>query len=332
MKVTASLPTGVAALLFDSARPRRRLETEMVERLEKADFTEVVLPVVDYLEPYDAMLSEASRAELYRFVDRDGAMLALRADFTPMLARLLAPHLDAVDPSDLPLRVFYRGDVLRYQEERAGRQRELYQLGAEVLGAEGEAGEAEALEQFLELLAAGERSHLTVVVGFAGALDRLLLDRFGDRADAIRLVDAIVRRERRHARSAGQGLLEVVQHGVPNDLDILGAESAAHLRRLGELLQRLDQKFPNISLRLDLAEFADQVTTPELLDAIGARAYYDGIVFRAFTDRSAEPVGGGGRYDRLFERLGAKITACGFGYSLDRLVARDATSTGGGAS
>lgn len=328
MKVTASLPTGVAALLFDSARHRRRLETEMVETLEDAAFTEVVLPVVDYLEPYDAMLSEASRSELYRFVDRDGAMLALRADFTPMLARLLAPHLGAVDPDDLPLRVFYRGDILRYQEERAGRQRELYQLGAEVLGADGDDAEEEALLRFLELLAAGGRSHLTVVVGFAGALDRLLLNRFedGDGTEAIRLVDAIVRRERRHARAAGQALLEVVQHGVPGDLDVLGPESAAHLRRLATLLDQLDEQFPNITLRLDLAEFADQVTTPELVEVIGARAYYDGIVFRAFTDRSAEPVGGGGRYDKLFERLGAKITACGFGFSLDRLVARDAGS------
>ncbi|MDA8016594.1 MAG: ATP phosphoribosyltransferase regulatory subunit [Thermoanaerobaculia bacterium] len=322
MKVTASLPTGVAALLFDSARHRRRLEGEMVESLERADFTEVVLPVVDYLEPYDAMLSETSRAELYRFVDRDGAMLALRADFTPMLARLLAPHLDASRTDDLPLRVFYRGDVLRYQEERAGRQRELYQLGAEILGAEGEKAEAEALLRFLELLAVGERSRLTVVVGFAGALDRLLMDRFDDRAEAIRLVDAIVRRERHPARTAGEGLLQVVQHGVPDDPEVLGTESAAHLRRLGALLEDLQARFPAITLRLDLAEFADQVTTPELVEVIGARAYYDGVVFRAFTDRSAEPVGNGGRYDRLFERLGARITACGFSFSLDRLVGR----------
>lgn len=330
MKVTASLPTGVAALLFDSARHRRRLEGEMVESLERADFTEVVLPVVDYLEPYDAMLSETSRSELYRFVDRDGAMLALRSDFTPMLARLLAPHLDAVEPGGFPLKVFYRGDVLRYQEERAGRQREMYQLGAEILGADGDAAESEALLRFLELLATGERSRLTVVVGFAGALDRLLLERFdagrgpgrGNGADAIHLVDAIVRRERRHARSAGDGLLQVVQQGVPDDPEVLGAESAAHLRRLESLLADLQARFPDITLRLDLAEFADQVRTPELVDAIGARAYYDGVVFRAFTDRSAEPVGNGGRYDRLFERLGAHITACGFSFSLDRLLGR----------
>lgn len=307
----------------------------MVDGLEQHGFTEVVLPVVDYLEPYDALLSESSRAELYRFVDRDGAMLALRADFTPMLARLLAPHLagGGAYEVDLPLKMFYRGDVLRYQEERAGRQREMYQLGAEILGGDGDAAEAEALLRFLELLAAGDRRNLTVVVGFAGALDRLLLDAGNRSAEnrsvekgvagegAEQLVDAIVRRERRHARGAGEGLLQVVRHGVPDDFDVLGPEPAAHLRRIEALLADLQTRFPDITLRLDLAEFADQVTTPELLDVIGARAYYDGVVFRAFTDRSAEPVGNGGRYDRLFERLGSKITACGFSFSLDRLLA-----------
>lgn len=321
MKVTASLPTGVAALLFDSARHRRKIEADMVEHLESHGYSEVVLPVVDYLEPYDAMLSETSRAELYRFVDRDGAMLALRADFTPMLARLLAPHLEE---AELPLRLFYRGDVLRCQEERAGRQRELYQLGAEILGADGHRAEAEALERFLELLQIGERQRLTVVVGFAGALDLLLLEQADDRAEAVQLVDAIVRRERRHARRAGDGLLQVVQSGVPDDAASLGDEASARLRRLEALLADLQERFPEITLRLDLAEFADQVRHPDLLELIGARAYYDGVVFRAFTGRSAEPVGNGGRYDRLFERLGARITACGFSFSLDRLLGRRA--------
>ncbi|MEO1370711.1 MAG: ATP phosphoribosyltransferase regulatory subunit, partial [Acidobacteriota bacterium] len=70
MRESASLPTGVAALLFEGARRHRRLEEEMVERLEHDGFGEIILPVVDYLEPYEKMLSRASRSELYRFVDR----------------------------------------------------------------------------------------------------------------------------------------------------------------------------------------------------------------------------------------------------------------------
>src|SRR6202023_3829064 len=83
---------------------------------------------------WEALLTPASRGELYRFIDRDGEQLALRADFTPMLARLLAPRLSSLR---LPLRLFYRGDVVRYEESRPGSRRELYQMGVELLGMAG---------------------------------------------------------------------------------------------------------------------------------------------------------------------------------------------------
>ena len=316
MKVSASLPTGVAALLFEGARRHRKLERAMVGHLEDQGFDEVILPVVDYLRPYEALLSPQSRAELYRFVDRDGELLAMRADFTPMLARLLAPQLSSLDS---PLLLFYRGDVLRYQEERVGRQREFYQLGAEIVGMDGEAAERRTMAEFLELLRIGERRRLVVVLGFAGALDRLILERSGS-MPAPDFVDALVRRERRHARKAGDALLQVIEDGVPRDPAELGGGAADRLAALVALRDELAPRFPEIDLRIDLAEFADQVTAPDLLDQIGARAYYDGLVFRAFAGVAAEPIGGGGRYDRLFSSLGADTTAAGFSFSLDRLL------------
>ncbi|MCP3960259.1 MAG: hypothetical protein GY719_20645 [bacterium] len=323
MKVSAALPTGVAALFFDSARHHRELEEKLVARLLESGFSEVILPVIDYLEPYEAMLagtpSVTRRDELYRFVDRDGEVLALRADFTPMLARLIAPRLAALE---LPLHLFYRGDVLRYQEERAGRERETYQLGAEILGLEGEEGERLALRRFLELLAIGERRRLLVVMGFAGALDRLLLER-AEGSDPAALAAAVMRRERRAVRGGGDALLQVVEHGVPDDPGELGEEAAARLARLEALCRELDEAFPQVDLRLDLAEFADQTLAGELHHATGPRSYYDGLMFRAFAGAAAEPVGGGGRYDTLFRQLGADVTAAGFSLSLDRLIARD---------
>ena len=323
MRVSAALPTGVAALFFDSARRHRELEEKLVQQLLEGGFSEVILPVVDYLDPYEALLADTSnkvaRDELYRFVDRDGEVLALRADFTPMLARLVSPRLPSLE---LPLHLFYRGDVLRYQEERAGRQRETYQLGAEVLGLPGEEGERLALRQFLELLAVGERRRLLVVMGFAGALDRLLMERT-ENGGAGRLTAAVMRRERRAARVGGEALLQVVEHGVPRDPEELGAEAAARLGRLTQLCQKLGKDFPQIELRVDLAEFADQALAPALQSGAGPRAYYDGLVFRAFAGAGAEPVGSGGRYDRMYHRLGADVTAAGFSLSLDRLLGRD---------
>jgi ATP phosphoribosyltransferase regulatory subunit len=314
MRVSAALPTGVAALLFDSARRRREAEERLVARLREAGYSEVILPILDYLEPYEALLTPATRGELYRFVDRDGDLLALRADFTPMLARLLAPRLSSLH---LPLRLFYRGDVVRYQEERAGRAREFYQLGAELLGLPGEGAEREVLRLFLEL-ATAVGGGLQVVLGFAGALDRLLLA--ADTADPAHLAEAVARRERSEVRRACRALLSVVENGLPDRPEELGTEAADRLRSLTALRDELAADFPGVLLTIDLAEFARNSLDSRLAAAGGDRPYYDGLVFHAYAGPAALPVGGGGRYDRLFRSLGAEVPAVGFSLSLERLL------------
>jgi ATP phosphoribosyltransferase regulatory subunit len=317
VRISAGLPIGVAALLFESARARRDVEARLVELLEAGGYGEVVLPVLDYADPYDAFLTASGKGELYRFVDRGGDLLALRADFTPMLARLLAPRLASLD---LPLRLFYRGDVVRYQEERAGRLCELFQVGAELLSKDSAAADREVLRLFLRLLLATGAGPVEVVLGFAGALDLPLLQTAGSGGTA-RLAAAVARRERGVVRQASQTLFEVVDHGLPRDPAALGPIAAARLADLLALQGDLAAEFPAVRLTVDLAEFAHQALHPELLEAVGERAYYDGIVFHAHAGPGGLAVGGGGRYDRLFRSLGAAVPAVGFSLGLDRLLA-----------
>jgi ATP phosphoribosyltransferase regulatory subunit len=315
MRISAALPTGVAALLFETARRRRDAEKTLVTLLREAGYAEVILPILDYMEPYERLLTVAARGELYRFIDRDGELLALRADFTPMLARLLAPRLESLD---LPLRLFYRGDVIRYEEERAGRQREFYQVGAELLGVPGEEGEREILRRFLEAATAVGGSSLQVVLGFAGALDRLLLE--AGTPDPARLAAAVARRERSEVRRSCGTLLEIVENGLPDRPEDLGDEAAGRLRGLLALRDDMAARFPGVLLTVDLAEFAPHGLDPRLAAAGGERPYYDGLVFHAFAGAAAVPAGGGGRYDRLFRALGAAVPAVGFSLSLERLL------------
>jgi len=69
MKISAGLPTGVSAALFDSARRRRRLEARLSGLLEERGFAEVLLPILDYFEPYRPLLTGRRLEQLYRFVD-----------------------------------------------------------------------------------------------------------------------------------------------------------------------------------------------------------------------------------------------------------------------
>lgn len=315
MRVSAALPIGVAALLFESARRRRDAEARLVSLLEGEGYGEVILPILDYLEPYETLLTAASRSELYRFIDRDGEQLALRADFTPMLARLLAPRMAALE---MPLRVFYRGDVVRYEEERAGRQREFYQLGAELLGVPDESAEREILRLFLQALTREIHEGVQVVLGFAGALDHLLLD--ADTEDPVALAATVARRERSPVRRACPRLLAVIEEGLPADPEHLGPDAAPRLRALLSLRDEIAAAFPGVHLVIDLAEFALHGRDTRLSGGLGERSYYDGVVFRAFAGAGALPVGGGGRYDSLFRRLGAEAPAVGFSLSLERLL------------
>ncbi len=356
MRISAALPSGVTALLFEAAAARRALEGRLVPALEQAGFSEALLPILDYAAPYEPLLTPRRRGELYRFVDRGGELLALRADFTPLLARLLAPRLESLPAAALPLRLFYRGDVVRYGAERPGRMREFYQLGAERIGGDGPAAEREILSLCLDLLVASGASPVRVVLGFAGALDGLLLRSAGD---PLALAAAIERRERSAAGAERDAsLLAIVTRGVPPDPADLG-DRADELRATLALGEAMRRRTPDIAIDVDLAEFAGHVVEPSLrarstasgdpdarssasvdldarssasadLDArSSASAYYDGLMFRAYVGTDTVPVGSGGRYDGLFRSLGSDVAAAGFSLGVDRLLAPDAAAEGG---
>ena len=125
----SSYPVGVRALLPDEARRRRAIENAIVARLEEKRFEEIVLPMIDFVDAYGGAIDRDLQRRSYRFVDREGELIAVRSDFTPMVARALAPSLVR---ADLPLRVFYRGDVIRCEATRLASRREFFQIGAEL--------------------------------------------------------------------------------------------------------------------------------------------------------------------------------------------------------
>lgn len=141
-------PTGARPLLIEETARRRRIESRLVSLLEGAGFAEVVLPIIDFAEPYAGITGREK--ESYRFTDREGDLVTVRSDFTPMVARALAPMLtDNHGNGNLPLRVFYRGDVIRCGASRLGTGRELFQIGAELVGD----GSADADVEMLRLAA-----------------------------------------------------------------------------------------------------------------------------------------------------------------------------------
>ena len=141
------------------------------------------------------------------------------------------------------------------------------------------------------------------------------------RAIPLRLAAAVARRERgRGAARRPHAPRAWWRTACPDRPEDLGAEAAGRLRGLLALRDELAAVFPGALLTIDLAEFARNSLDPRLAVAEGERPYYDGLVFHAYAGPAALPVGGGGRYDRLFRALGAEVPAVGFSLSLERLL------------
>lgn len=287
-------PTGVKPLLIDEAARRRRIEARVLGRLERAGYAEVVLPIIDFVDPYSPVVESDDVKQSYRFVDREGELVAIRSDFTPMLARVLAP---AIAPKDLPLRLFYRGDVIRVEASRLGTNREIFQIGAEIVGASGIETDVEMLNLAADIVR--DFSLRPRVVYNDVSIAQTLIAR----APAVH--DALA--SKRMSDDVPQELRDVVARLISGEAAIrdvapFAPEAAARLEQMASMLGN------DFNLQLD-----DIDETP---------GYYTGIRFRLYADNTRSCVAKGGRYDRLYESFGTPAPAIGFTFTIDELEAR----------
>lgn len=278
-------PTGVRPLLITETAARRRIESRFVARLESAGFSEIVLPIIDYAEPYAGIALRNAIRESYRFIDRDGELVSIRSDFTPMVARALAPSMST---NGLPLRVFYRGDVIRCEASRLGANRELFQIGAEIIGDPSSAAEIEVMQLAANIVRVFDRKPLIVYN------DTSLVARFdGDTRAAL-----TTKRMQSNLPPLAQKL-------------IAGTATLDDVREFDPLAaDRLDA----IARALDPEEFVLQLD-----DIEETSGYYTGLRFRVFSATSRAKVAQGGRYDTLYERFGTAAAAVGFTFTIDDL-------------
>ena len=266
------------------------------------------MPSADYLTPYLPHLSAREERELYRFVDRHGDSLALRADFTIALARHLAPRL-AEDGS--AARVFYRGEVLR-GASRDGSSTEFYQVGAELLGETSSDADAEIVERCLEALGAATRGSVYVVLSAVGALEETLGPEVTgmparDLAAAIR--DRRLSETAERAGSVSPAFAARVRRLLEGDLP---ADDPL-LQRLGPAGATLSRVARGLSGRAG-CEVAIDLAEP------APRSYYTGFFFSVYGESGGEPVAGGGRYDSLYAAFGSPRPAVGFALGLEGVV------------
>jgi ATP phosphoribosyltransferase regulatory subunit len=303
---------GTQDLLFDAARRLRRCEASLCAQFEAKGYAEVIPPSIEGADVFGP--------EAFRALDRSGKLIALRSDFTAQVARIAATRLAGMSP----LRLYYRGSIVRRVAPDSGPVYERLQAGCELVGASGPEADAEVLALAAASLHAlgvrgrislGSTGYFSALAAAAGASPRL----------AASLNDAVDRKDLPTLR----GICErEVPPGKAREAILMLAQPPRPQTEARELLARAEALAPSADAldalrRITAALAAARSLGAELevdLGEVRGLGYYTGIVFNLYALGSPRPVGGGGRYDTLLGRFGDPRPAVGFSLDLDALV------------
>jgi ATP phosphoribosyltransferase regulatory subunit len=315
------VPVGMATILPRAAKQVRRLEAQLLEQVSNWGYDEIILPTFEYLD----VLAPGLEAELletcYQFIDRTtGRTLLLRPDATAQVARTIGMGLTG---DALPQRLSYRTSVFRYEPEHAGRGREIFQVGAELVGVGDVSGDYEIISLLIACLQAIGLRSFTIALGHVGFIKGLLMrsglspqgqkraEQAAAKKDLPRLEELLA--GERIAKSAAKAIREAPeltgQEEVLERGRVLAAGDPALLApldRLSQLYHLLCAAGHRDALLLDLGEFR-------------GFDYYDGVVFDVFASGVGAELGGGGRYDHLIGRFGRNLPSTGFALDVDHL-------------
>jgi ATP phosphoribosyltransferase regulatory subunit len=312
----AQVPPGSQDLLAADVRRRRRVQRVWFELGEAAGYSEVIPPTFEYEEVFTRAGTKLA-SELIRFVDRDGRLVALRADFTSAIARMAATRLRDEPP---PLRLSYAGKVYRQRPEGGGHARETFQLGAELLGSAGADADVEVLRTVIALLRALEIGEFQINLGDIRFVRPLLAGLEPDEAEALRT--AIDRKDRAALAEGARryGAPAAVARALVELPELIGRGEV--LLRARSLASGPDAEAAIERLRAIDALLAEDERSHVVYDLgeIRGLGYYTGIQFEVFVGGAGRAVAFGGRYDDLLALYGMDRPAVGFAMETDALA------------
>ena len=312
------IPAGLRYYTGVEARLRRFVEDTAMSVFEGWSYEEVITPTVDYYSLFEQGMGEPEAQTSFRFSDADGRMLSLRPDVTSSVARLAATLLFE---RSRPLRLCYAAPVFRRQQQsHAEWRRENTQLGCELIGASGLAGDLEILLVAAEILTKiGLRDSFCITINDVGIFDAIANEAGVDKVtkEAMRrLVDT--RDETELSRL-------LASRSLPTELS-----SLAHLTGSLPVLDEAQRFITNPRALERLDSLRSLWTTIESLGVdhsfeidladVSSLDYYTGLSLKIFVHGIGYRVGRGGRYDGLTANFGKAEPAVGFVLNLDSLT------------
>lgn len=309
-------PKGVHDILPNDHEYYTYIKKIVRHRCRQAGFKRISTPMFEYTEVFKRTVGEATdivTKEMYTFEDRKGRSLTLKPEGTAPVCRAYVQH--GMHNLPQPVELFYIEPFFRYERPQAGRYRQFWQFGFELIGETDSALDAQVI-----LLA----YRIYQDLGIADSL-KLQINNIGDLesrkvyAEALR--DYYYGKERYLSEEDKARLQKnplrildskhedtmILNQSAPKFRDFISKESKEYHEEVMMFLKDLGIPF---------------VENENLVRGLD---YYNQTVFEFYDEKKGgqNSVGGGGRFDGLIELLGGQPTpAIGFGMGLERVIAQ----------
>lgn len=308
-------PKGTYDVLPDEVKAWTKLE-DIIRRICKIyNYKEIRTPIFESSRVFHRDASDTSdmvTKETYDFLDRSDRQITLRPEGTAGVVRAFIENkLYAQSPIQ---KLFYMGQMFRYERPQKGRTRQFSQFGVEALGSADPLMDAEVIALGTSLIKGLGLKNVKVKVNSIGdkksrdAYKKACVAYFSQYKDEL-CSDCLVRLEKNPLRILD---CKVDRHKdfflkAPKIKDYLNEASLAHFKTV---LQALDEMKISYEIEDNLVRGLD---------------YYSHTVFELEVDipefGAQNVIGGGGRYDTLVSDMeGPEIPGVGMAFGMERLL------------
>ncbi|MCL6612551.1 MAG: histidine--tRNA ligase [Peptococcaceae bacterium] len=300
-------PRGTADVLPDDAGRWRHVEETFRQICREYNYQEIRTPVFEHTELFERGVGDTTdivEKEMYTFRDRGDRSVTLRPEGTAPVARAYLENRLNAGPQ--PVKLYYTGPMFRYDRPQAGRYRQFHQLGAEVLGSDDPAVDAELIAMAMDFYGRLGLRDLDLHINSVGCPrcrselrlrlreffrpvhDKLCVNCRG-RLDKnpLRVLDCKVER------------CDELAGNAPTTIDCLCPDCEKHFGRVKACLEGLGIPFTVNGRLVRGLDYYTHTAFEVMVPDIGAQS----------------SIGGGGRYNGLVEALGGPPTP-GVGYAL----------------
>ncbi len=308
-------PKGTYDILPNESREWAKLEDVIRKICKLYNYKEIRTPIFESFDVFHRDANDTSdmvTKETYDFQDRSDRKITLRPEGTAGVARSYIENKLYVE--NPVTKLFYMGQMFRYERPQKGRNRQFNQFGVEALGSSSPLIDAEVIALGAALIKALGLKDVKVKINSLGDEEsrntyREVLVNYFEQYKANLCPDCLNRLQKNPLRildckaCRGQEFFKT----APKINEYLNEESK---NRFNEVLQALDSLELEYEIDYNLVRGLD---------------YYSHTVFELEVNvpefGAQNVIGAGGRYDKLIEDLdGPKTPGVGMAFGLERLL------------